>query len=96
MQPNSDQDVLDLENLRHAASDATTLEKQREKLELQLVSVPTTNDEQLDKGTVESDATIKAASIDDIHPENVPSNGNTNSNGDRTHGAPTKVSAFTN
>lgn len=101
MQTNSDQDEMDLENLKHTASDGTTLEKQREKLEMQLASIPTVNEEQrgqeeipnyehIDKDTGENDATIKAASIDDIHPENMPANG------DRIHGPPTKVNTFTN
>lgn len=101
-QGKSDQDVLDLENLKNPAIDATTAERQRDKLaslEMQLSAASAANDreeappsENLDKSAVDVD-TMKTTTNDDIHAESGTSIGNTNTNGDRVAGAQPKVSS---
>lgn len=89
---------MDLENLKQPTIDATTAEKQRDKLtslEMQLTAASAVNDHEeappndnLDKPASDIDI-MKTVSNDDNHSENAPSV--PNSNGDRMHGAQPKV-----
>ncbi|XP_031618467.1 uncharacterized protein LOC116337750 isoform X3 [Contarinia nasturtii] len=101
-----DQDVIDLESLKHAAS-STDTDKHDEKLatlEMQLAAAVNGDEhgqiETVEKQPVETEVTNKATSVDDIHSDNVSSNtnastnenvnANANSSGIRTQGAQPK------
>lgn len=104
MQAKADQDVLDLDSLKHSSNDgATLLEKQHEKLaalEMQLAAASDTNNGRnvpeevppygnLEKDQMETDTPIQSTNFDDTNSESTSSNAN--SNGDRTQGAQPKV-----
>lgn len=96
----ADQDVLDLDSLKHTSNDgAASLEKQREKLaalEMQLIAASDINTGRnvpeevppygnIEKEQMEIDPSIRTTSFDDANFESPPTNG------DRTHGAQPKV-----
>lgn len=99
MQTKVDQDVLDLERLRHVANDAP-VEKQGDRLanlEMQLEAAAVNIDQHgqeetppygnIEKQPIESDVT-KIPSTDDVHSEIA----TPNANGERAQGAQPKVS----
>lgn len=102
LQTDVDQDVLDLESLKHVSNDAPT-EKQGDKLaslEIQLAAasvagnVDQNKQEEnplylnIEKQPAETDVTVKIPSTDDAHSETA----TPNANGDRVQGAQPKVS----
>lgn len=104
MQAKADQDVLDLDSLKHSSNDgATSLEKQHEKLaalEMQLAAASDTNNGRnvpeevppygnIEKDQMETDIPMQSTNFDDTNSESTSSNAN--SNGDRTQGAQPKV-----
>lgn len=98
-----DQDVIDLESLKDAASN-TAGAKSDEKLatlEMQLANSDQHGQlETVEKQPIETETTNKATSVDDIHSENVSSNTNENANanantsGSRAQGAQPKVKIY--
>lgn len=104
LQAKADQDVLDLDSLKHSSNDgAASLEKQHERLaalEMQLAAASDTNNGRnvpeevppygnIEKDQMETDTPMQSTNFDDTNSESTSSNAN--SNGDRTQGAQPKV-----
>lgn len=101
-QVTADQDVLDLDSLKHSVDDGPTFEKQREKLaaaELQMAvasdkptgehvpeEVPPYGNIDKEQQT-EMDSSIRTTAVDDANSDTT----STNANVERTHGAQPKV-----